>query len=381
MRWLRYMTHDAPSNGNFIFGGYSNNTVKRNVIQPLQELIGNDLVYHHSPNPHCTLWNRKIDVIGFGNISSVAMCQGAEYAGGLLDELTRFNKEGLAMLQTRFSIEGAKQFACLNPDNPYHYVKTDILDNPKRDIFKQHYTLDDNPHLPLDYVKDLKASYSGAFYQRYIKGLWVMADGAVFDFYEDKYPYVITDEQTPKAERYYIGCDYGIKNPMVFTLIGTRRAGQGELRAWVEREYYYDGRINDKTKTDSEYKDDCKAWIKECGLSANDITGAFIDPSAASFIAEWNKGFDMPMIMKTNNEVLSGIRTVSEMFKKNQFAVNKRCINGRKELVSYIWDEKAALRGEDKPLKTNDHFCDAIRYPLHSLYGGGFIDYEAMVRG
>jgi hypothetical protein len=28
----------------------------------------------------------------------------------------------------------------------------------------------------------------------------------------------------------------------------------------------------------------------------------------------------------------------------------------------YIWDDKAAMRGEEKPLKTNDHAPDALRY-------------------
>ena len=379
------MIHDAPKDCNFIFGGYSNNTVNRNVIQPLQSLLGPGVLrYKHSPEPHCMLWGRKIDVIGFKDISSVGKVQGSEYGGGILDELTRFNKSGYEMLETRFSVEGAKVFGSLNPDSPYHWVKTEILDNNDIDLFKMHFTIDDNPHLPAKYVANLKKRFSGVFYDRYIKGLWVMAECVIYDFFIDDYPFVITDDQTPKPDYYTIGVDYGIKNPTTFGLNGHRRCNPGELKAWLHREYYYDGRKALRTKTDSEYVDDLIDFI-ENNTNGVHVKGIYIDPSASSLISEIEnrrmRGEPIPPVLETDNTVLDGIRTVAEMWKNGLYAINESCTNTRRESTCYLWDEKAQLKGEDKPIKDHDHCMDGcLRYPIHTEYGAYQIDYELFTK-
>lgn len=377
MRFLRFLTHDMPKHGVSLFGGYSNGTVRRNIVQPLQELIGPDLKYYHSPFPHCKIWGREILCVGFGDISSVAKIQGCELNGALLDELTRFNIDGFKMLQSRFSIEGAKQFASLNPDSPFHWVKEDVIDNEEISLFKRHYTLDDNPHLPEEYVHNLKCSYKGVYYDRYICGIWCLAEGVIYDFFTDEYPHVITDEQTPQADYYSIGVDYGIKNPNVFLLIGHRRCNPGELKSWVHRELYWDGRKEEKTKTDSMYRRDLKEFIKPVNKH---IDGIYIDPSAASLISEFQKDYSLPPVMEVDNSVLDGIRTVSEMLDNGLLAINEKCVNLRKEIQSYMWDEKAQKRGEDKPMKEQDHGNDALRYNIHTKYGGYQIDYEAFTK-
>ena len=40
------------------------------------------------------------------------------------------------------------------------------------------------------------------------------------------------------------------------------------------------------------------------------------------------------------------------------------------EFQSYVWDEKAAARGEDKPVKANDHCMDAVRYFVNTVASG-----------
>ncbi len=36
------------------------------------------------------------------------------------------------------------------------------------------------------------------------------------------------------------------------------------------------------------------------------------------------------------------------------------------EMTEYTWDPKATEKGEDKPLKANDHSMDALRYVVTS---------------
>lgn len=68
------------------------------------------------------------------------------------------------------------------------------------------------------------------------------------------------------------------------------------------------------------------------------------------------------------NDVLDGIQTVSNRFQANELYICADNTNSLKELVSYVWDDKAAQRGEDKPVKQNDHTCDARRYGIHTDY-------------
>lgn len=379
--FLNFMSSRAPKDGNFVFTGYSNTTIFRNVIYPMQQLVGPDLKYRSSNDPHCMLWGRRIDCVGFKDISAIGKIQGAEFAGGLHDELPRHNHEAWKMLDTRFSIEGAERAGTANPEGPYHWAK-ELIDNEERDIWHDTFTLDDNPHLPPDYVEDLKKSYTGAFYKRNILGIWCQAEGAIYDFYEDEYPYVITDEQTPEADYYVLGIDHGFKNPFAAGLVGVRKSNKGELKAWLHREYYYDGRKEMRMKTDDEYFNDLVEFIKPVNKP---ILGAYIDPSATSLISviedKRYKGVPFPPVMETDNSVLDGISTVGRMWKGGMFAVNKSCVNTRKEAPSYVWDEKAQLRGEDKPLKENDHCMDGpVRYPLHSIFGNYSVDYEAFTR-
>ena len=116
------------------------------------------------------------------------------------------------------------------------------------------------------------------------------------------------------------------------------------------REYYYSGRDNGKQKTDSEYADDLKEW-----LDGTKIKAIIVDPSAASFISD--------------NDVLDGIRLVGMLLNLEKLVFASSCVETIKEFTSYIWDEKAADRGEDKPIKQHDHSMDAVRYFCSTVIG------------
>lgn len=121
------------------------------------------------------------------------------------------------------------------------------------------------------------------------------------------------------------------------------------------REYYYSGRDKGVQKTDAEYVDDLKKW-----LDGTKIKAVIVDPSAASFIAELRKrGYS---VLKAKNDVEDGIRLVGTLLNQQKIAFSSSCVNTIMEFSSYIWDEKAAERGEDAPIKLHDHAMDAVRY-------------------
>jgi len=90
-----------------------------------------------------------------------------------------------------------------------------------------------------------------------------------------------------------------------------------------------------------------------------------VDPAAASFIAELQKR--RHTVLKAKNDVEDGIRRVGTLLNLGKLIFSSSCVNTIKEFASYIWDPKAAKRGEDKPIKQHDHAMDAVRYFCYTI--------------
>ncbi|MGW2602736.1 hypothetical protein [Streptomyces klenkii] len=195
--------------------------------------------------------------------------------------------------------------------------------------------------------------YSGVFFQLFILGLWVLAEGIVYDMFNKEKHVVKTKER--EYEKYYVSCDYGTQNPMTYGLWGLCDG------IWYKtKEYHYDGRKNSQQKTDDEYLDDLKEFVGEIS-----IRGIIVDPSAASFIALLKK--NRFKVIKAKNEVIDGIRNVARLLNEEKIKYNDCCKETFREYASYTWDEKATARGEDKPNKENDHQMDGDRYFVNTV--------------
>jgi phage terminase large subunit len=147
---------------------------------------------------------------------------------------------------------------------------------------------------------------------------------------------------------------------------------------WIcDNEYYYDSKKKQRQKTDDEYADDMFDFMRSSPLMPSHI---IIDPSAASLIAtirrKMNKNGLYAQIVGADNSVLDGIRTQSTALNEGNYLVHRRCRNVIDDYYAYMWDDKASAKGEDKPLKVNDHTKDAERYFAMWAFLGGRIDYE-----
>ena len=234
--------------------------------------------------------------------------------------------------------------------------KTDWIDKrEEKHLLYLHFTMDDNLSLSEKIKERYRSMYTGVFYRRYILGLWALAEGIIYDMF-DIAKHVISSLADLTNANYYVSCDYGTQNATVFLLWCKERSGR-----WVCcREYYYSGRDEERQKTDTEYADDLERWLD--GIKPVKIV---IDPSAASFIAELKKrGY---AIKKAKNDVLDGIRFVASLLNQGKIASRDQCANKIKEFGSYIWDQKASERGEDKPVKQHDHAMDALRYFCYTI--------------
>ena len=125
----------------------------------------------------------------------------------------------------------------------------------------------------------------------------------------------------------------------------------------MAREYWWDSRRQGRQKTDGEYAADLAGFLE--GYAAQAV---FVDPSAASFVVEC-RARGLP-VAPAENAVLDGIRCVQGLMGAGRLTVHRSCANLIREIPGYVWDPKAAEKGDDKPLKVNDHACDALRYAL-----------------
>ena len=350
-RFLDYCINGPK--GDLIIVGKTERTIRRNILNPIASVIGSDFKYNIATG-ECLVGNRKCAVRGGNDERSSEKIQGDTFAGCYADEITLLPESFWKMLLSRLSVQGAQLFGTTNTDSPYHWFKTEYLDNDELDIYQQQFTLDDNPYLPAQYVKNLKDSMSGLWYDRYISGLFVLADGVVYDMYDESKH--VDDFEDREYKHNIISVDYGITNPCTFHRI----QWDNSSKYYITHEYYYDFNVTKKQKTDSELADDFDIFVGN--LKPDSV---IVDPSATSFIAELRKR--QYYVRLAVNDVLPGISFMSGLLKNDKILIHVRCENLRKEFATYIWDEKAQLKGEDKPVKKNDHCLDSIRYGFYTV--------------
>lgn len=290
--------------------------------------------------------------------SSQDLIQGLTLAGVLFDEVALMPESFVNQATARCSVDGAKFWFNCNPAGPHHWFKVDWIDKATdRKALHLHFTMDDNKSLSEETKQRYHSMYSGVFFERYILGLWRIAEGLIYSMFS-KEKNVVTEAPFDMAlAQHFFSCDYGTNNPFALGLF-SRGSSNGKKHYYLMREYYHDGRKKGQ-KTDSEYADDLEFFARTNGVTSKTI---IIDPSAASFIAELRKrGW---RVIKAKNAVLDGIRCVSEYIMQGLLVIDESCVNTQKEFTEYAWDEKAAEHGEDRPIKQNDHAMDMIRYAL-----------------
>ena len=376
LRWIEYAAVDAPPGDLYIFGR-SLGALKRNIVTPLFKLLGDEMRY---TNQAIQLWDRTMHCIGASDARSEGVIRGSTSAGSYFDELSLLPKAFFDMARTRMTVPGSKGFATTNPDSPAHWLKTEYMDRanePGRGWKLFTWPLDaaNCPHLTPEILADLKGGYTGLFYRRFILGEWVMAEGAIYDGF-DEGVHVVDKPPYDRPDYYIVGVDYGTGNPTVFVLLGVKMMPDGTTVVCCEREYYYDSKVKRKQKTDAEYAKDLQEFVGHIkGIrypgdtqEPPAVMAIYIDPSAASFKEECRR-HSLP-VRDADNSVLDGIRFQATMLANGQYTIMRRCKHTREEYAAYVWDHKKQLLGIDAPIKTNDHTKDAERYGLYTHLGG-----------
>ena len=365
VRWIKYLLEGPDAD--YAMLGKSLGTLKRNVINDLFDIVGkSNAKWVDRQQGEMQILGKRVYAIGAATEEAEERIRGATFAGAYCDEANLYPESVWMQLQARLSIPGAKTFANCNPDSPYHWFYQKVLRNTQMDRKIWQFGMDDNFSLTEEYRRQLKSQFSGVFYKRFIDGIWCVADGKIYDTFDPNIHCIDTAkiiDLLPESRReYFVGCDQGTSVTCSWSIMcADKQAG----RTYKIAEYYYAAKENQRQKDDAEYFKDFQLFIN------NHIPRRFIhnlpvygDPAASSWDAMLtNHGFNY---RHADNNVLEGIKYVLTQLNTGKYFIDKNCKKTIEEYDNYSWDEKAQLKGEDKPKKVFDHSCDSDRYALYT---------------
>lgn len=301
------------------------------------------------------IMGKKILLFGAHDESDYKRIKGLTVGGWYADEVATHPESFIVEAMNRtVASRDRRIFWTLNPCVPSHYIYRNFTDlwEGSKGYNRFHFTLDDNLSLSEERKAELASQYVGRFKAINILGLRVAAEGVVYECFTQDLLY----SKPPCLENSvkYVACDYGTINPCVFLMCEQNADGM----IYVTREFRWDSRKMMAQKTDEQYVEDMKAFA---GHPESTDCNIIVDPSASSFITALTMaGY---CVIKGNNDVMLGIRRVSSLMARKRIRISRECVGLIAELEAYCWDEKACQqRGEERPLKINDHGPDALRY-------------------
>lgn len=346
------------SGESFALCGKTISSLKRNVITPLVpilESLGFESELKISKNILEVSRAGKTNffyLFGGRDESSAALIQGMTLAGVLFDEVALMPRSFTEQALARCSVEGSKFWFNCNPEHPHHWFYEQwIKKSEQKNALSLHFTMEDNPALSDEIVARYKSLYTGAFYERFVEGKWVAAEGLVYPMFSENHIKAAPEN----FSEYYVSCDYGTANPCSMGLWG--KSGEKWYRI---KEYYHNSRLVKIQKTDEEYYSELVKLT--AGLT---IKAVIVDPSALSFI-ECIRRHGAYRVIPAKNEVINGIRRVSNVLAQGKILICPECEDIIREFSLYRWDEKA---GKDVPKKENDHAMDDMRYFVSTVLG------------
>ena len=197
-----------------------------------------------------------------------------------------------------------------------------------------HFTMDDNLSLSEEVKERYKTNFIGVFFQRYILGLWVLAEGVIYHNFNRERHCINKEDIPSNFDYYYVSSDYGITNPQVFLLCGVKYI-RNKPHVWILKEYYNKGanskKKKQKLKTDTIFLKDYIEFIGEL-----DIKKTIIDPSAVSLINLFKQ--HNIKVKEADNAVIDGINLVLSFLDQNRIhIVEENCPELLREFAFYFW--------------------------------------------
>lgn len=347
----------AKGEGLLVLLGNTKGTLERNILSPMRDIYGDQVGMIGSDNT-VKLFGKRCYALGADNKKHVARIQGATFEYCYGDEVTTWNEEVFQMVKSRLRSEHSHFDGTCNPGAPTHWFKRFI--DSDADIYQQSYIIDDGV-LPAHVVTELKKEYAGTvYYDRFILGLWVAAEGIIYKLFADHPEKFIVDDLTDQKIRHaVIGVDFGGgTSAHAFSCTGFTTGG-----AIVTLDEYREKEALNPTKLEQDFVD----FVKRCQMRWL-VTDVWCDSAEQTLInglrtaaAKAHLPVNIGNAMK--RPINDRIRALCLLMGAGRYFINRACPVTIDALKTAVWDSKHTT--EDVRLDdgtTNIDSLDALEY-------------------
>lgn len=343
----------------YLMCGKTLGTLKRNVLEPMREIFGGCFSYS-VPKKEGELFGRKIYLEGAANAQSEGKIRGMTLKGAYCDELTLFPEEFFVMLLSRLSESGAKLFATTNPDDPNHWVKRDYLDNKAIDLLSLKFRLEDNIFLPKKYIEQLKNEFTGVFYQRFILGDWVAAEGRIYENFSQKNIISVGELREKTAQ-----------NPIVHSVIGVDYGGSGSSSAFAhvgfdagfKNVYVLSEFYDNKNRSAECLIDSFKSFVAAEKAKYPTLTTAYCDSAEQLLLKSFRAAVKIEVKNALKKQIGTRINMLSRLISAGRFFVSNECPHTIDAIRSALWDDRDLHKNSRLDNgTTNIDSLDALEY-------------------
>lgn len=339
--------------------GNTKGTLQRNVIEPMQEIFGSKRVGSIRSDNTSMMFGERVHCLGADNKKHVDRLRGSSIKYCYGDEVVTWNPEVFDMLKSRLDKPYSVFDGTCNPEGPQHWFKK-FLDSDA-DIYQQQYTIDDNPFLPPSFVQALKQEYAGSvLYQRYILGLWVAAEGAIYVQWNDDESRFLKTVERKDITRAIIGVDFGGSgSASAFVCVGILKGYRGVA---VLREYYQKG-VTTPEKQEAAFVEFARGCKQDFGAVEVRCDSAEQTLIAGFRAAAIKVGLRVDIRNARKGEIMERVRFTLRCMGRGAFFVDPGCTHVREALSSAVYDSKSLVK--DVRLdngSTNIDSLDAMEY-------------------
>lgn len=324
--------------------GNTRETIRRNIIIPMQTIYGSKRVGNIRADNSCMMFGEQVFCLGADNVNHVDRLRGTSIKYCYGDEVTTWHSEVFDMLKSRLDKPYSIFDGTCNPENPRHWFKT-FLDSDA-DIYQQAYTLDDNPFLDASFVENLKKEYAGTvYYDRFILGLWAAAEGVIYKaFADDPKRFIVPDSLVDQGAREHIeirnaviGVDFGGgASAHAFSCVGFTAGYQQMilLHEYREQDALTPERLNEAFVQ----------FVRECKMQWN-VTDCYCDSAEQTLInglrtaaARERLGINIGNALK--KPINDRIRCLCLLMGAGRYKIAEHCKHTIDALRSAVWDAK-----------------------------------------
>lgn len=350
----------SPKDGNYLMTAKTLTSLKRNCLDLLVSLVGEDNFTYSLSKKEGKLFGRLIYLEGVSDARAESKIRGMTLQGAYCDELTLFTEDFFSMLLSRLSETGAKLISTTNPDNPNHWLKKKYIEREdKLDMLVLKFLIDDNTFLDKSYVDNLKKEYVGVFYDRFIRGLWVSAEGVIYRAFADNPERYIIDD-APAVQFVNIGVDFGgNESAHAFNSTGFING----FKQIITLDEYHSKKKIDPIELANEFVKFVRRQL-DCGYN---IAGIYCDSAEQVLIrglknALATANIGVPIYNAIKGSVNDRIAFYSTLMARDRYRILRHCTNTIGAFTDALWDSKKMVDTRLDDGTTNIDNLDAQEY-------------------